>query len=128
MLNSGSKILVAEDEPDIQFLLKFILEKDTGFKVLLCDSGAKAIKEAETFSPDLILLDMMMPEMDGIHTLAALRKVPALNKIPVIFITAKAQPDEVLNYKKLGVLDVIVKPFNATSLVDDLKKIVGGNS
>src|SRR3990167_9838556 len=99
---SLNKILVVEDESDIQCILKYVLERQAGLNVIFCNSCSQAVKQAESFAPDLILLDVMMPIMDGIETLELLRKIPSLKKTPVIFMTAKAQPEEISYYKQLG--------------------------
>jgi len=115
-----NKILVVEDENDIRTILKFTLERLGHFTVLYCSSGIEALESAEIFSPDLILLDVMMPGMDGIETLKELRNKLPLRYTPVIFMTAKTQADEIANYKKLGAIDVITKPFDPTLLVERL--------
>ncbi len=118
-----NKILLVEDDDDVQTIVRFSLEKRATFTVKYCSSGKEALQEAENFSPDLILLDMMMPGMDGITTFQALRKIPSLADTPVIFMTAKAQSNEIAQYRKLGALDVISKPFNARKLADTLREI-----
>jgi two-component system OmpR family response regulator len=75
------------------------------------------------FQPDLILLDVMMPEMDGPTTLKAFRKMPEANEILVIFMTARSQTHEVEEYMELGAIDVIRKPFDPITLCDQIKKI-----
>ena len=110
------RILYVEDEPDIQEIARLALEVAGDFTVEVCDSGQAALDLAESFRPDLILLDVMMPDMDGPATLAALRATPHGAKVPVIFMTAKVQPQEVKGYRDLGVLDVIAKPFDPMTL------------
>ena len=78
---------------------------------------------AGEFSPDLILLDVMMPGMDGPSTLRSLRALPAVSGIPVVFLTAKVQPSEVAHLRSLGALDVIAKPFDPMKLSDQLRAI-----
>lgn len=107
-----NRVLYVEDEADIQAVAKIALEQIGGFTVKLCSSGEEALGEAETFAPDLILLDVMMPDMDGPSTLMALRQRPALAATPVAFMTATVQPAEVAYFKSLGALDVIPKPFD----------------
>ena len=123
MKNSLNKILLVEDEKDIQTIAQISLEEIGKFTVKYCSSGKEALGVAETFVPDLILLDMMMPGMDGIATLQALRQNPATKNIPVIFMTAKVQTNEVDKYRQLGALDVIAKPFDPMALADNLRKI-----
>jgi len=117
------RILYVEDEPDIQAVAKMALEMVGGFTVKLCSSGEQALREAEQFTPDLILLDVMMPDMDGPTTLMALRRLPALACVPVLFVTAKMQPQEVARYKSLGALGVIAKPFDPMSLANQVRLI-----
>ncbi|MDH4276274.1 MAG: response regulator [Gammaproteobacteria bacterium] len=117
------KILYIEDEPDIQTIAKLSLEQVGGFEVCICSSGAEGLEKIKTYHPDLILLDVMMPGMDGPTTLAELKKNPALKKIPMVFMTAKAQPQEIEQFKRLGVVDVITKPFDPVGLPTLVRKI-----
>lgn len=117
------RILYVEDEADIQAVAKLALEMVGGFTVKICSSGDEAVKEAVAFAPDMILLDVMMPGMDGPTTLAALRSLPTLANVPVAFMTAKVQPQEVAHYKSLGALDVIAKPFDPMTLADKVRAI-----
>lgn len=117
------RILCVEDELDIRKVVRLSLERVGGFTVCLCASGSEALMEAPAFGPDLILLDVMMPEMDGPTTLAALRRVDGLANTPVIFMTAKAQTHEVKRYRALGAVDVIAKPFQPMKLPDQLLAI-----
>ncbi len=117
------RILYAEDEPLIQAMAKLALEKVGGFDVLICSSGAQALEQAKGFAPDLILLDVVMPGMDGPTTFAALRGDPTTAHIPVVFLTANAQPAEVARYMALGALDVVAKPFMPMTLATQIKRI-----
>jgi two-component system, OmpR family, response regulator len=110
------RLLFVEDEPDIQVVARLALEAVGGFQVSICSSGQEALANAPDFGPDLILLDVMMPGMDGLSTLKALRELPMTATTPVIFMTAKVQPYEVAEYKRLGALDVIAKPFDPMRL------------
>jgi len=116
-------ILMVEDEPDIQTVARLSLESIGGFSVEVCSSGQEAIDKAVGFGPDLILLDVMMPGMDGPTTLLELRKIPELTDTPVVFMTAKVQPQEIKLYKEYGAIDVIPKPFDPMSLPDNLRSI-----
>lgn len=116
-------ILYVEDEPDIQAVAKLALEMVGGFTVKVCSSGEQALLEAAAFVPDMILLDVMMPGMDGPATLKALREQPLLAQVPVAFMTAKVQPPEVAHYKLLGALDVIAKPFNPMTLAAQVRAV-----
>jgi len=117
------KIMYVEDEPDIQAVARLALEAVGGFTVRICSSGPEALAVAAGFSPDLILLDVMMPGMDGPSTLQSLRALPDLSAIPVIFLTAKVQPAEIAQLKSLGALDVIAKPFDPMKLSDQVREI-----
>ena len=116
-------ILYVEDEADIQAVARLALEAVGGFSVTICSSGAEAVERAPEVRPDLILLDVMMPGMDGVNTLRALRKIPEMAATPVIFITAKAQQSEIRHFRELGALDVIAKPFDPMALSDQIREI-----
>lgn len=118
-----TRILLVEDDPDIQTVARLGLKVVGGFTVEICSSGKEAIQAAPTFAPDLILLDVMMPGMDGMTTLKALRELPQILTTPVIFLTAKVQTHEVAYYKQLGVWDVIAKPFDPMTLSANLNRI-----
>ncbi len=122
------RILYVEDEPDIQAVAELALETVGGYTVKTCASGEEAVRDAEAFAPDLILLDVMMPGMDGPTTLEALRGIPALAGVPVAFMTAKVQPSEIEHYKSLGARDVIAKPFDPMTLSDQVRRIWQGTA
>ena len=122
-MNSLERILYVEDEPDIQAVAAMALEMVGGFQVKVCSSGEEALQEVRSFAPDLILLDVMMPGMDGPGTLRALRAMPAAAQVPVAFMTAKVQPEEVEHYRALGALDVIAKPFDPMTLSNRVRDI-----
>lgn len=121
------KILVVEDESDIQTIVKITLETLTDFEIEVCDSGKKALFNAKTFSPDLILLDVMLPDMDGPTVLASLQKEPQTKLIPVIFMTAKVQPQDILHYKNIGAIGIIPKPFDPMTLPATIRNIWKGS-
>ena len=118
-----NKILYVEDEPDIQTVAKLALETVGGFTVEICGSGDMALERAPDFDPDLILLDVMMPGMDGPETLSALRRIVGLSDTPVIFMTAKVMESEVERYENLGAVGVIPKPFDPMTLADRVRDI-----
>ena len=120
------RILFVEDDPDIQTVAKMALETLGGFTVLACSSGVEALDELHTFAPDLVLLDVMMPGMDGPSTLIALRRLPAGRDLPVVFMTAKAQSQEVARYRALGAAEVIAKPFDPLDLSNRVRAIWTG--
>lgn len=115
-------ILYAEDEEDIRAIAQIALEDIGGFTVKYCLDGLKALELAKTFIPDLLLLDVMMPRMDGPTALKELRKIPDFSTIPVIFMTAKIQTNELEEYKTLGAIEVIAKPFDPMTLADEITK------
>jgi CheY-like chemotaxis protein len=124
MAHELSKILYVEDDMDIQSVAKIALEVVGGFTLHSCSSGKEAVepKSAE-FAPDLLLLDVMMPEMDGPTTLKHLRAMPGLETTPVIFMTAKVQANEVAHYKSLGAIGVIAKPFDPMQLATQIRQL-----
>lgn len=117
------KILHVEDDEDIQAVALMSLEALGNFDVLQCLSGQEALGKAPAFRPDLFLLDAMMPGMSGLETLTALRLIPDMKNIPVIFMTAKAQQDEVQNFMNHGAIGVITKPFDPVTLSDEIRTI-----
>ncbi len=117
------KILYVEDDPDIQAIAVMVLDAISGFTLEPCSSGNEALTKAVAFGPDLVLLDVMMPGMDGPETFQALRKMPELASTPVVFMTAKVQPQEVQGYLDLGAVGVIAKPFDPMTLADQLREI-----
>ncbi len=122
-LTSLQKILYVEDEKDIQTVARMALEMVGKFTVKACSSGSEAVSAFADFGPDLLLLDVMMPEMDGPTTLGRLRALAGGEGIPVVFMTAKVQPHEIADLKKLGALDVIPKPFDPMTLSDSIRAI-----
>jgi len=117
------RVLLIEDEPDIREIVKTSLELVGGLSVETSPDGLAGLQKAKEMLPDLILLDVMMPIMDGPMTLAELRKDPQLESIPVIFMTAKVQSQEVQSYMNLGVAGVLPKPFDPMSLTEQIKTI-----
>jgi CheY-like chemotaxis protein len=110
------RILHVDDEPDIREIVDLSLGLNPEFEVRSCASGAEAVAIAAEWAPIIILLDVMMPGMDGPSTLAELRKNPASAEIPVLFMTARAQPREVEQFIALGAQGVISKPFDPMTL------------
>jgi two-component system, OmpR family, response regulator len=123
MMRDLKRILFAEDEDEIRTVAKIALEAVGGFELVACASGAEAIAAAPDARADLLLLDVMMPGMDGPATLAALRCLPATAQTPVIFMTAKVQPAEVARYIALGALGVIPKPFSPMQVSDAIRRL-----
>ena len=123
MNSDKPRIMYVEDEADIREIAEFALE-DEGFDLLICASGEAALQQVSAFSPDLILLDVMMPLMDGPSTLKLLRELPGHSTTAVVFLTAKVQPNEVEAYMALGALAVIAKPFDPMALPEQIRELL----
>lgn len=117
------RVLYVEDDPDIQEVAIMALEAVAGLTVEPCSSGAEALTKAVDFAPDLIVLDVMMPDMDGPTTLIELRKLPSLANTPVVFVTAKTAAADINRFMALGALTVITKPFDPMRLGEQLKAV-----
>lgn len=118
-----TKILYAEDEEDIREIAVLAIEAIGGFEVAACQCGAEVLGLARKFQPQLILLDVMMPVMDGPTTLIALKQDPQLKQIPVIFLTAKIMNEEISRFKTMGAIDIIAKPFDPMTLASQIQTI-----
>lgn len=123
MAHELKRILYVEDEPDIQAVARIALEHVGGFILEICNSGMEALERGPLFKPDLLLLDVMMPGMDGVTTLRELRKLPGLQTIPAMFMTAKVQPSEVAQLRQQGAIDVIPKPFDPMTLSENIRSL-----
>lgn len=121
-MNSLKKILYVEDDEDISTIVMMIFEMSS-YEVEACSSGKMALEKAPQFMPDLIILDVMMPGMDGVATLAKLRELTAIADAPVIFTTAKVQEDELKEYKALKAAGVIQKPFDPTTFIKQVENL-----
>ena len=121
------KILHVEDDVDILEISKMVLEGIGQFELMQCSSGKEALKAAPEFNPDLVLMDAMMPEMSGIETLVELRKLSDFADTPVVFMTAKAQPEEIEEFMATGAIGVITKPFDVMTLSDQIRSIWENN-
>lgn len=117
------RIMLVEDEEDIRAVAELALEAVGGFTLQTCASGHRALETIESFRPQLIVLDVMMPGMDGPSTLQAIRRNPAFAQTPAVFMTAKVQPDEVSGYLAQGAAAVIPKPFDPMALSDRIREI-----
>ena len=115
------RVLHVDDEPDIRKVVKLSLSLDPTFTVLGCGSGAEALAAAPDWSPDMILCDVVMPMMDGPATLKHLQACPRTVDIPVVFMTARVQKREIQQFKSLGAVGVITKPFDPMTLVGELR-------
>ncbi|MBE9115940.1 response regulator [Lusitaniella coriacea LEGE 07157] len=121
---SEKSILLIDDEETIQEVVKIGIEIEVDWHVAIASSGSEGINLAQTQHPDVILLDVMMPDMDGFSTVAQLKANAKTRSIPVIFLTAKTQAVEKDRCKQLGVVDVITKPFNSMTLASQIAKIL----
>ncbi len=110
------RLLHVEDEPDIREVVELSLALDPSISLRSCSSGADALVAAADWGPDVILMDVMMPMMDGPETLSHLRESERTATIPVVFMTARAQPREVEHFLSLGAVGVIPKPFDPMTL------------
>ena len=117
------QILCIDDDQDILAVAQMALEMVGGFRVITGCDGRKASTLAKEVAADLILLDVMMPEVDGPATLALLQADPQVAPIPVIFMTAKIQPAEIQHYLELGAAGVIAKPFDPMVLAEQIRGI-----
>jgi Response regulators consisting of a CheY-like receiver domain and a winged-helix DNA-binding domain len=123
---SETNILYIDDEPDIRLIVEMALQLREGVRVRTAGSGKEAfqILDKENWRPDLILVDVMMPEMDGPAVLARLRANTETDKVPVGFITAKARQQDIDAYLTLGAAGVITKPFDPMSLADQVLALI----
>jgi len=119
------KILIVDDEADIRRIARLSLERVGRMQVVEAASGPEAVRAALSERPDAILLDVMMPGMDGPATLVELRARPELSAIPVLFLTAKAMIAEVERLKALGATAVLTKPFDPMRLPTELREALG---
>jgi two-component system, OmpR family, response regulator len=123
MVPKLQRILYVEDQLDIQLIAKMAMVKHGGFDVQACSSGQEAVAAAAAFEPDLLLLDVMMPGMDGPETLEALRKLPCTATTPAIFFTARTEPADIAKYLSAGAIDLIPKPFDPMTLSGSIRAI-----
>ncbi len=120
-MNSLSRVMCVEDDPDIRLILDFSLGKLGGYQLQLCAAGQQALDLAPAFQPQLVLLDVMMPGLTGPETLARLRLLDCMAGVPVVFMTAKAMPQEVEHLLQFGATGVIVKPFDPVTLPANIR-------
>lgn len=112
--------MCVEDDADIRTILSFSLGRVGGYELLLCAGGQQALDAVEGFGPDLVLLDVMMPVLDGPQTLQRLRQLDCMQGVPVVFLTAKAMQGEIEALLEHGATGIIVKPFDPMQLPKDL--------
>lgn len=121
------RILIIDDEDDIREVAALSLESVAGWEVITASSGARGIEAAHGEKPDAILMDVMMPGMDGPTTFREMQKLPALAQIPVILLTAKVQGVDQRRFSGLGVAAVLFKPFDPLTLADQMSAALGWN-
>ena len=122
------RLLIIDDEPDIRRLVQIALSRVAGWTVLTAASGAAGVTLAAAERPEAILLDVMMPGMDGPATLLLLQDHPQTRAIPVIFLTAKIQHADRARFAALGAKAILAKPFNPLLLADQIKESLGWSS
>lgn len=120
------KILIADDDPIIIKLLQVNLEME-GYAVITAEDGLDAVEKARIEKPDLIILDLMMPRMDGWTAQETLHKDPSLNATPVIFLSARAQQADLKRGYEAGVAEYVTKPFDPVDLLDIIERVLAGN-
>ncbi|PPD46727.1 MAG: hypothetical protein CTY16_08975 [Methylobacter sp.] len=122
-MNDMLKIMYVDDEADIRTIVEFALEDEEDFELKICASGQEALDTIGNYRPDFVLLDVMMPGMDGPATLRRIRELPEFASLPVVFVTAKVQPHEVAYFKSIGAAEVIAKPFDPMLLAGQVRDI-----
>lgn len=125
-VGSVRTVLLVDDDDDLRMIGEMALANVGGFDVSCASSGEEALSMAERVAPDVILLDVMMPGLDGPTVFARLRERPVTARIPVIFMTAKVQTHELARYEALGAIGIIPKPFDPMTLADQVRRLVGG--
>ncbi|MGB3766044.1 MAG: response regulator [Phormidesmis sp.] len=118
------RILVVDDEESIQKVVRLSLKMEASWESMTASSGVEGIYQAEIGQPDAILLDVMMPDMDGVETFSALQSNPKTKAIPVILLTAKTQAAEKRLFQQMGVFGVITKPFKPLTLASTISQLL----
>ncbi|MEM9088996.1 MAG: response regulator [Cyanobacteria bacterium P01_F01_bin.53] len=116
----SKRVLVVDDDDGVREIIQLSLETVAGWDVLMASTGREGFVIAAAEKPDLILLDVMMPEEDGIEIYKQLQAEPSTQAIPTILLTAKAQISERQEFMELGIVGIITKPFQARALVEDI--------
>ncbi|BDG61358.1 response regulator [Caldinitratiruptor microaerophilus] len=120
------RILLVEDDPDIQKMASLALRHTAGAEVFVACDGASALRQAREKAPDVVLLDVMLPDMDGYEVCRRLKADPATRAIPVIFLSARAQQKEIEQGLGLGAAGYLVKPFDPMTLASEIERLVKG--
>ncbi|HSE42458.1 MAG TPA: response regulator [Acidobacteriota bacterium] len=121
------KILIVDDEEDIRQIARFALSQVGSMNVLEAENGNEGLRIAAEENPDAILMDVLMPGLDGPATLVELRKNPETSQIPVIFLTAQASPAELNKLKDMGAAGVLNKPFDPITLAEEVEAVLKGD-
>ena len=121
MVEALERVMCIDDDEDILIVASMALETIGGMRVKCCTSGAEALKVVKCFQPEFILLDYMMPGMDGPATLNALRRIPELDETPIAYMTDRVHPGIIDEYLKAGASNVVRKPFDPMTLADDVR-------
>ncbi len=124
MGDERKRILICDDDPVILRLLEVNLELE-GYAVLTAHHGEEAFEIATRELPDLVILDIMMPRLDGYQTCQKLKAEPSTERIPVVFLSAKAQQSDIEKGKSFGVSEYLTKPFDPNDLLDVVERLVG---
>ena len=119
----GNKILIVDDEPNIVMSLEYAFKKQ-GFEVFIARDGGEALEIAKDKIPDLVLLDIMMPNVDGYQTLSEIRQTSSLKETKVVFLTAKNKATDIEKGLKLGIDDYLTKPFSIKTIVSKVKELL----
>ena len=125
---SLQRILIADDEPDILEISRIALEAVGGFEVSVCSSGKTLLERLPEFGPDLVIVDVLMPDMTGPEVFEEIRRQPQFNDVPVIYLTGVIQEEELEDLQKTGVADIILKPFDPMTLADRINGVWKSNS
>ena len=120
------RILLADDEPDILEISRIALESVGGFEVSVCSSGEKLLERLSGFQPDLIIVDVLMPDMTGPEVFEEIRRRPEFDEVPVIYLTGVIQEEDLEDLRKTGVADIILKPFDPMTLADRINGVLKG--
>lgn len=118
-----SRILHVDDEPDIREIVRLSLELVGGYSLDQCASGVEALEKVEALAPELIILDVMMPGLDGEQTFKKMREIEALSATPIVFMTARASQSDYQKLRALGAADVLIKPFDPIALPEKVRDI-----
>ena len=124
---SLQRILLADDEPDILEISRIALETVGGFEVSVCSSGKMLLERLPEFGPDLVIVDVLMPDMTGPEVFEEIRRRPEYDEIPVIYLTGVIQEEELEDLRETGVADIILKPFDPMTLADRINGVLKGS-